>query len=87
MWGRWCSLVRRVCRMNLLLCGPRLVGLSGDLFTVVSNRSRDSELNELGPLIGSKQISDLPMSVAEGGYYGEEESEKESQEVEVNSHI
>ena len=38
------------------------MGLSGDLFTVVSNRSRDLELNELGLLIGSKQISDLPMS-------------------------
>ena len=32
------------------------------LFTMVWNRSRDVELNRLGPFIGSKQTSDLPMS-------------------------
>jgi hypothetical protein len=32
------------------------------LFTMVWNRSRDLELNALGPFIGSKQTSDLPMS-------------------------
>ena len=32
------------------------------LFTMVWNRSRDLELNRLGPFIGSKQTSDLPMS-------------------------
>jgi hypothetical protein len=32
------------------------------LFTMVWNRSRDLELNGLGPFIGSKQNSDLPMS-------------------------
>jgi hypothetical protein len=29
---------------------------------MVWNRSRDLELNELGPFIGSNQTSDLPMS-------------------------
>jgi hypothetical protein len=29
---------------------------------MVWNRSRDVELNRLGPFIGSKQTSDLPMS-------------------------
>ena len=32
------------------------------LFTMVWNRSRDLELNGLGPVIGSKQTSELPMS-------------------------
>jgi hypothetical protein len=32
------------------------------LFTMVWDRSRDLELNGLGPFIGSKQTSDLPMS-------------------------
>ena len=32
------------------------------LFTMVWNRSRDLELNGLGPFIGSKQTSELPMS-------------------------
>jgi hypothetical protein len=32
------------------------------LFTMVWNRSRDLELNGLGPFIGSNQISDLPRS-------------------------
>ena len=32
------------------------------LFTMVWNRSRDLELNGLGPVIGSNQISDLPRS-------------------------
>jgi hypothetical protein len=48
---------------------------------MVWNRSRDLELNGLGPFIGSKQTS----VGAEGGYNGEEEESEESQEVEVNS--
>ena len=32
------------------------------LFTMMWNRSRDLELNGLGPFIGLKQASDLPMS-------------------------
>jgi hypothetical protein len=32
------------------------------LFTMLWNRSRDLGLNGLGPFIGSKQTSDLPMS-------------------------
>jgi hypothetical protein len=32
------------------------------LFTIVWNRSRDLELDGVGPFIGSKQTSDLPMS-------------------------
>jgi hypothetical protein len=34
---------------------------------MVGNRSRDLELNALGPFIGSKQTSDLPMSEQEEG--------------------
>jgi hypothetical protein len=45
------------------------------------------EINGLGPFIGFKQTSDLPMSGAEGGYNGEEEESEESQEVEVNSRM
>jgi hypothetical protein len=56
---------------------------------MVWNRSRDLELNDLGPLIGSLKTNLRFADVgAEGGYYGEEEeSEEESQEVEVNSRI
>ena len=36
--------------------------MSRPLFTMVWNRSRDLELNGLGPFIGSKQTSELPMS-------------------------
>jgi hypothetical protein len=32
------------------------------LFTIVWNISRDLELDGVGPFIGSKQTSDLPMS-------------------------
>jgi hypothetical protein len=51
------------------------------------DRSRDSEGNELGLIIGSNKspIADVG---AEGGYYGEEEkSQEEGQEVEINSRI
>ena len=49
---------------------PKAVLISGrsrqvrpsTLFTKVWNRSRDLELNGLGPFIGSKETSDLPMS-------------------------
>jgi hypothetical protein len=54
------------------------------LFTMVWNRSRDLELNALGPFIGSKQTRFADVG-AEGGYNGEEEESEESQEVEVNS--
>ena len=57
------------------------------LFTMVWNRSRDLELNGLGPFIGSKQISDFADIGAEGGYNGEEKESEESQEVEVNSRV
>ena len=57
------------------------------LFTMVWNRSRDLELDGLGPFIGSKQTSDFADVGAEGGYNGEEEESEESQEVEVNSRI
>jgi hypothetical protein len=44
-------------------CEPRTGQLRTPiLFTMVWNRSRDLELNGLGPFIGSKQTSDLPMS-------------------------
>ena len=57
------------------------------LFTMVWNRSRDLELDGLGPFIGSKQTSDFADVGAEGGYNGEEKESEESQEVEVNSRI
>jgi hypothetical protein len=44
-------------------CEPRAGQLrTSILFTMVWNRSRDLELNGLGPFIGSNQISDLPRS-------------------------
>jgi hypothetical protein len=54
---------------------------------MVWNRSRDLELDGLGPFIGSKQTSDFADVGAEGGYNGEEKESEESQEVEVNSRI
>ena len=57
------------------------------LFTMVWNRSRDLELDGLGPFIGSKQTSDFADVGAEGGYNGEEKESEESQEVEVNSRV
>jgi hypothetical protein len=54
---------------------------------MVWNRSRDLELNGLGPFIGSKQTSDFADVGVEGGYNGEEEESEESQEVKVNSRI
>ena len=48
---------------------------------MVWNRSRDLELDGLGPFIGSKQTSDFADVGAEGGYNGEEEESEESQEV------
>jgi hypothetical protein len=50
---------------------------------MVWNRSRDLELNGLGPFIGSKQTS----VGAEGGYNGEEEESEESQEVSQLPHL
>jgi hypothetical protein len=50
---------------------------------MVWNRSRDLELDGLGPFIGSKQTSDFADVGAEGGYNGEEKESEESQEVEA----
>jgi hypothetical protein len=46
-------------RVSLDLKAPCM---TSTLFTMVWNRSRDLELNGLGPFIGSNQISDLPRS-------------------------
>ena len=40
-------------------CEPWVVNSDPILFTMVWNRSRDLELNGLGPFIGSKQTSDF----------------------------
>jgi hypothetical protein len=56
------------------------------LFTMVWNRSRDLELNGLGPFIGSTDLRFADVG-AEGGCNGEEEESEKSQEVEVNSRI